>query len=79
MGIGDILDGAFKLLRANARAVVVISGALIVPMAFITAFLGRHALGGQSIFSVLDDPSAVEQSSAGTGEILLLYGSVLAR
>ena len=79
MGVGDILDGAFKLLRANARAAVVISGALIVPMAFITAFLGRHALGGQSIFSVLDDPSAVEQSSAGTGEILLLYGSVLAR
>ena len=79
MGVGDILDGAFKLLRANARSAVLITGALIVPMAFITAFLGRHALGGQSIFSVVDDPSAVEQSSAGAAEIVLLYGSVLAR
>jgi hypothetical protein len=79
MGVGDILDGAFKVLRANARSAVVITGALVVPMAFITAYLGRHALGGQSIFSVLDDPSAAQQSSAGAGEILLLYGSVLAR
>ena len=79
MGVGDILDGAFKLLRANARSAVVITGALLVPMAFITAYLGRDVLGGESIFTVFDDPSAVEQSSAGAGEILVLYGSVLVR
>jgi hypothetical protein len=79
MGVGDILDGAFKLLRANARSAVVITAAFLVPMAFITAYLGRHVLGGQSIFSVLDDPSAVEQSSGGATEVLLLYGSALAR
>jgi hypothetical protein len=79
MGVGDILDGAFKLLRANARTAVLITGALLVPTAFITAYLGRDVLGGQSIFSVIDDPSAVEESSAGAGEILLLYGTVLAR
>ena len=79
MSVGDILDGAFKLLRANAGSAVIITAALIVPLAFVTAYLGRHALGGESIFSVLDDPSRVEGTSTSAAEILLLYGSVLAR
>jgi hypothetical protein len=79
MSVGDILDGAFKLLRANAGSAVIITAALIVPMAFVTAYLGRHALGGESIFSVLDDPSKVDSTSTSATEILLLYGSLLAR
>jgi hypothetical protein len=79
MGVGDILDGAFKLLRANARQAAIITAALIVPLSFVTAYLGRSTLGGESIFSVLGDPTAIEETSTTTRDIILLYGSVLVR
>jgi hypothetical protein len=79
MSVGDILDGAFKLLRANAAAAVLITAAFIVPMAFVAAYLGRHTLGGESIFTAFNDPSTVEDSTASTAEVLLGYGAVLVR
>jgi hypothetical protein len=49
MTLSDILDGAFKLFKANARTVVLVTAAFIVPLDLVAAFLARHAsvnLGG---------------------------------
>jgi hypothetical protein len=58
MGVGDILDGAVKLLRANARTMIVLVTAFVVPFELLLAFLQRNLYGGNSFLQVLSDPTA---------------------
>jgi hypothetical protein len=76
MSINDILDGAFKLLRANAKAIILTVAVFIVPIELLIGFLQRNALGGQGFFSAMSDPtSSSSQSSSGTGwAVALSYG-----
>ena len=66
MTVGDILDGAFKLLKANARTIAVIVLVLIVPFQVVGAFLSRSFLGGRGILSAFRDPSTASGSSSST-------------
>ncbi|MGH9188461.1 MAG: hypothetical protein ACRD0Q_00280 [Acidimicrobiales bacterium] len=70
MTIPDILDGAFTLLKANAKAVLLVSAVFIVPVQLLTAYLQRDVLGGFSLFDVFQDPStaqALVDQGGGTG------------
>jgi hypothetical protein len=59
MSVADILDGVFKLLKANFATIAVIVGCLIVPLQILAAFLERGLFGGQSIIHAFNDPSSV--------------------
>ena len=71
MSISDILDGAIKLLRANARTMLVIVATFMVPLELLLAFLQRNVNGGNGIFSTLNDPSGpTAQTDSGSTIIL---------
>jgi hypothetical protein len=67
MTLGDVLDGAFKLLKANLRTIVLVAAVFLVPVNLVAAFLQRDLLGGNSLLRVLEDPSLVEQSAGPSG------------
>jgi hypothetical protein len=64
MTLADVLDGAFKLLKANFRSLLVIAAVFIVPVQVVVAFAQRNVLGGRGFLEVLHDPSFA--GSAGT-------------
>jgi len=65
MSTGDVLDGIFKLLRANFRTIAIIVGVLVLPFQVVVAFSERNLLGGQSIIHAINDPSAVTSAQRG--------------
>jgi hypothetical protein len=68
MSVNDILDGAFKLLRANAKAIILTVAAFIVPVELLIGFLQRNALGGQGFLQAMNDPTTTNsQGGSGTG------------
>jgi len=60
MTLSDILDGAFNLFKAEARAIVLVTAAFIVPVQIIAAYLQRDYLGGTGLLSLFSDPTAAE-------------------
>jgi len=42
MGLGDLLDGAFKLFRANLGSVLLIAAVFLVPLELLGVLLARH-------------------------------------
>jgi hypothetical protein len=60
MTVGDILDGAFKLLKANARTLFTIVAVFVVPLQLLAAFAQRNVLGGSGLLDALNDPSVTE-------------------
>ena len=44
MTMGDLLDGGFNVLRAEARTVLALAAVFIVPVQMLVAFLNRNAL-----------------------------------
>lgn len=74
MTVGDIVDGAFKLLKANARTMVAIAAVFVVPVQLVAAYAQRNTLGGAGLIEVFDDPSALEaaeQSGQSAGDLVL--------
>src|SRR6266511_3760885 len=65
MSFSDVLDGAFRLLRANLATIVLVTAVFFVPLELISAFLSRDLFGGQSLLQVLQDPSLAEQDFGG--------------
>ena len=65
MTVGDVLDGIFKLLRANFRTIAVIVGVLVIPFQLVAAFTQRNLIGGQSILRVINDPSTASTARRG--------------
>jgi hypothetical protein len=78
MTVGDILDGAFKLLKANARTLFTIVAVFVVPLQLLAAFAQRNLLGGVGFFDAVNDPSLTD---AGTdqpvADQLLSYAATL--
>lgn len=66
MGVSEILDGAFKLLRANARTMAILVMTLAIPLDFLIAFLERNINGGSGFLRVFNTPSTSSQSSPGS-------------
>ncbi len=72
MGLSDVLDGAFKLFKGNARSVILITAAFTVPIQLLAAFLQRDVLGGSGLSDLLNDPStalAAAEGSDGAGVV----------
>ncbi|HUH06606.1 MAG TPA: hypothetical protein VML96_02255 [Egibacteraceae bacterium] len=61
MNLGDILDGAFRLITANWRAVMLIAGVFLVPTQLLGAYLQKDIMGGVGFLDMLSDPLAIEQ------------------
>src|SRR5436190_4088129 len=82
MTLSDILDGAFKLYKANVATIVIIAGTFIVPLQLIGAFLQRDTFGGRSFFSAINDPTSAEVDSGDqrllASLVVTLAGLVLA-
>jgi hypothetical protein len=81
MSVGDILDGAFKLFKANAGTLVLIVAAITVPLQVLTAFLVRSQVS-PGILNVLRDPSLAEAqanqspfASLGNSGVALVLGA----
>ena len=62
MSVGDILDGAFKLLRANARTILTIVAAISLPLQLVSAFVLRRSYS-PGLLNVLSDPTVAEAAS----------------
>lgn len=76
MSTADILDGAFRLLRDNFRAIAIIVGCVIVPARILVAFLERNTFGGLALSSYLRDPSTTSSGNGlQTGRLLLSVGT----
>jgi hypothetical protein len=61
MTLGDILDGAFKLLKANLAACVLITALFVIPLNVVLAWLQRSAFP-VGILDIIDDPSLGEST-----------------
>ncbi len=64
MTVSDVLDGIFKILKANFRTIAVIVAVLVVPVQLVVAFGERNLLHGQSIIKAFNDPSVTSSTSA---------------
>jgi hypothetical protein len=71
MTLADLLDGAFKLLKANLRTIVLVAAAFLIPINLLAAFFQRNLLGGTSFLRIFEDPSLAEQA-AGPSDLQLL-------
>jgi hypothetical protein len=73
MGLSDILDGAFKLFRANARTIATVVAVLVVPFQIIGALAERNLLGGRGLLSAINDPS-VSSSGRSSAQVWASVG-----
>jgi hypothetical protein len=69
MTLSDVLDGAFKLFRANARTILLIVFAIILPVQVVSSFLLREQFS-PGLLNIFRDPTladavAEEQGSGG--------------
>jgi hypothetical protein len=62
MTMSDVLDGAFKLFKANARTVMLITAAFVVPLQLVGAFAQRNLLGGRGFLDVVNHPATAQAS-----------------
>jgi hypothetical protein len=74
MTLGDILDGSFKLFKANARTVLLIVAVIYLPLQVISAFSMRDTIG-VGLFNILNDPSVtsteLDQTQQDTGQVII--------
>lgn len=82
MTLSDILDGAFKLYKANARTLILITAAFVVPVQLAAAFLQRNIFGGESVIKVFNDPTSARLSQTSStaqdiGQLLVFLASIL--
>jgi hypothetical protein len=63
MTTSDVLDGIFKILKANFRTIAVIVATLVMPIQLLVAFGERNLLHGRGLLSAMHDPSVSGSSS----------------
>ncbi|MEX2659851.1 MAG: hypothetical protein WD232_09145, partial [Acidimicrobiales bacterium] len=63
MTVSDILDGAFRLMKAHARAVFPIVAVFVVPLQVLAAFAQRNLFGGEGLLDALADPSLAAEGA----------------
>jgi hypothetical protein len=78
MTFSDILDGSFRLLKANLRTIVLVAAVFLIPVNLVAAFFQRDLLGGYSFFRLLDDPSLLEEAANTGPSNAALFGSLFA-
>jgi hypothetical protein len=78
MTLGDILDGAFKLLKANLRTIVLVSAVFLVPINLVAGFFQRDVLGGYGLLQLANDPSLLDQAANADPSTALLLSTLIA-
>jgi len=78
MTFSDLLDGAFRLLKANLATIVLVSATFFIPLELFSAFLTRGFLGGRSFLDLLNDPSLADQEIGAGFSTTRLVGTALA-
>ena len=59
MTVGDVLDGSFKLFKANARTLVLVTAAVVVPLQLLSAFVLRSQFD-VGLLTIFRDPTIAE-------------------
>jgi len=77
MTLSDILDGAFNLLKANWRTLLLITAAFVVPLHIVSAFVQRNLYSGRSFFDAINNPT-LRSSGTGSSNAQLVVGGVVA-
>ena len=63
MMFSDLLDGSFRLLKANLSAIVLVAAVFLIPVNLVAAFFQRDLLGGYGFLEFMQDPSLAEQAA----------------
>lgn len=75
MALGDILDGVFRLLRANARALAPALLLIAFPFEAVSAYNGRNSQSLNQVFVNLGNPQ--QQHTTPTSVLLVSYLVIL--
>ena len=64
MLFSDLLDGSFRLLKANLGTIVLVAAVFLIPVNLVAAFFQRDLLGGYGFLEFMQDPSLFEEAAA---------------
>jgi hypothetical protein len=83
MTIADILDGGIAVIKAAPRAVFVISGAFVIPLELVSAWVDRDSLADRGLAGAISAATSSSGSSnsgitASSMVLIALTGMVLA-
>jgi hypothetical protein len=62
MSVSDVLDGAFKLLKANAKTLVLVVSAVVVPVQLLSAYVVRAQVS-PGLLNIMNDPTIAESQA----------------
>jgi hypothetical protein len=78
MMFSDLLDGSFRLLKANLGAIVLVAAVFLIPVNLVAAFFQRDLLGGYGFLEFMQDPSLAEQAAEAGPSNAAAIGIVIA-
>jgi hypothetical protein len=78
MMFSDLLDGSFRLLKANLGTIVLVAAVFLIPVNLVAAFLQRDLLGGYGFLQFMQDPSLLEEAAGPGASNGPLIGSLVA-
>lgn len=78
MPLGDVLDGAFRLFRADPRTVLVVTAAIVVPVHALVGLATRGAFVSQTDFSTIGDPTVSAAGADTAAEVTAAFLSITA-
>jgi hypothetical protein len=78
MLFSDLLDGSFRLLKANLGTIVLVAAVFLIPVNLVAAFLQRDLLGGYGFLQFMQDPSLLEEAAGPGASNGPLIGSLVA-
>jgi hypothetical protein len=77
MMFSDLLDGSFRLLKANLGAIVLVAAVFLIPVNLVAAFFQRDLLGGHGFLDLMQDPSLLEEAAGPGPSTGPLVGSLI--
>ena len=78
MMFSDLLDGSFRLLKANLGTIVLVAAVFLIPVNLVAAFFQRDLLGGYGFLEFMQDPSLLEEAAGPAASNGPLVGGLLA-
>jgi hypothetical protein len=78
MMFSDLLDGSFRLLKANFGTIVLVAAVFLIPVNLVAAFFQRDLLGGYGFLEFMQDPSLLEEAAGPQASNGPLIGSLIA-
>jgi hypothetical protein len=78
MMFSDLLDGSFRLLKANLGTIVLVAAVFLIPVNLVAAFFQRDLLGGYGFLEFAQDPSLLEEAADPAASNTPLVGGLIA-